>query len=442
MIHSPLSSPLLAPLVSDLETAAMFSGESAVRSMLDFEVALAAVEERLGLIPGGSAEKIAAAADEVEPDLAGLGRGSAQSGHPVAALVQRLRKAAGPARDYVHHGATAQDVIDTSLVLRLAEVLELLDRRLEALIRQLAGLAREHRDSVMAGRTRTQHAVPVTFGLKVASWLLPLGRHRRRLAEMRPRVLAVQLGGAAGTLGTLGPAGVRVMEELAIELGLRAPPTPWHSQRDGMAEAAGWLSLVTGSLAKMGKDLTLLVQSEVGEAQDGSAGTSSAMPHKANPVRSETLVAIGRANAGHLSSMHHAAIHGQERSGSPWTLEWLTLPQMTVLTGAALRLALDIAGSLQAEPGRMLRNVARSHELLLAEAAAFGLAPHTGISEARRIVADASKRCTESGPTLIDILQSETTLNLPWEDLRDPARLLESVPELIDRAVRDAQRTG
>ncbi len=436
MTASPWDSALLKPLVSDEETASLFSDQAAVRAMLDFEVALAVVQERMGLIPRGAAQRIHAAAGRLKPQWEKLGTGTAKAGHPVSALVGHLRSLSGSAADHVHRGATAQDVIDTALVLRLSQALDLLDARLGRLGRMLRALAERHRHVVMAGRTRTQQAVPSTFGLKVAGWLLPVARHRERLDQLRPRSLAVQLGGAAGTLGSLGSRGVAVMDALARELGLSAPPAPWHSQRDGMAEVAGWLALVSGSLAKMGQDMCLLAQSEVAEASDGSAGGSSAMPHKANPVRSEILVALGRANAAHLASMHQAMTHEHERSGAAWTLEWLTLPQMAVATGASLRLGLEVAGALEPHPTQMLGNLRDSGERVLAEAAAVLLAERLGTAEAQRLVAAASRKSIESGRRLTDILAERTEGRPDWTRLRDPAHWLGSASELIDRAIQ------
>ncbi len=435
MTVSPLDSALLGPLLSDAETAELFSDEAAVRAMLDFEVALAVAEERCGVIPAGTAEAIASAAAALDPDWKLLGAGSDASGHPVAELVRQLRCAAGPAGDYVHWGATAQDVVDTALVMRLAELLNQFDLRLKRLVGALAQQADSHRRTVMAGRTRNQQAVPITFGLKIAGWLLPLVRHRQRLIELRPRTLTVQLGGAAGTLGVLEQRGLAVMEELARGLGLGAPAGPWHTQRDGLAELAGWLSLVTGSLAKMGMDLSLLAQTEINEATDGSIGSSSAMPHKTNPVRSEALIAAGRANASLLASMHQAAIQEHERSGSAWILEWLTLPQMATLAAASLRLAQQIVDALKADPARMLRNIESSGGAVVAEAAAALLAQAMPVAESRRLVENASRRSRDSGTGLIEILERETHADVAWERLRDPANWLGSNDALIDRAI-------
>jgi len=436
---SPLDSSLLGKLVSDPETAEYFSDEAAVRTMLEFEVALAAAQERLETIPAGSAAEIRRAAEAFEPDWATLVTSMPMSGHPVTELVRQLRGAAGPAGQYVHFGATAQDVMDTALVMRLARVLATFDRRLQDLVDTLAGHADRHRNTVMAGRTRTQQAVPITFGLKAAGWLLPLARHRIRLAELWPRTMTVQFGGAAGTLGTLGTNGLAVMEELARELGLRSPAAPWHAQRDGLAELAGWLSLLTGSLSKMGQDLALMAQTEVAEASDGSVGSSSAMPHKANPVNSELLVAIGRANATLLSSMHQAAIHEHERGGSAWTLEWITLPQMATLAGAALRTAREALGGLSIDPDRMARNLSASSGGVLAESAKVLLAATMPVDEAARRVRNASKQARQTGSDLVEILRRDGPANVDWEALRDPAEWLGSANAFVDRAIETAQ---
>ena len=438
MTSAPFDSALLGPLLSDPETAELFSDESAVHALLEFEVALARVEERLGVIPAGAGAGIEAAAAALAPDWDRLGRGTVEAGHPVAALVEQLREQAGRPGDYVHWGATAQDAVDTALVLRLRVAFERFDARLRQLVRTLADRASRYRSTVMPGRTRFQQAVPITFGLKAATWLAPLARHRRRLAELRPRTLVVQFGGAAGTLGPLGLRGVSVMEALARELGLGAPPLPWHTQRDGMVEAAGWLAMVAGSLAKFGQDLALLAQTEVAEASDGSAGVSSTMPQKANPVRSEILVAAGRMAGQLLAAMHQGTAQEHERSGSGWTLEWLALPQLAVLTGASLLHAQAAAEALAVAPERMAENTSASGDLLLAEAAAFALASRFPLPQARRMVADACRAARETGEGMLAILERQVPAGVDWQVLRDPRNALGSAETFIDRAVADA----
>ncbi len=443
MAVSALDSILHGGLLSDPDAAALFADAAEARAMLDFEAALARAEARCGVIPDDAAEAIATAAQALEPDLDALGAEEARSGVSVPALVTQLRRTAGAeAGQYVHWGATSQDAIDTALVLRLRSLCDLLDARLAALAGALAEQAEAHRGTVMAGRTRSQQASPTTFGLKIAGWLAPLVRHRARLAELRPRLLVVQLGGAAGTLAALGDDGVAVMEALAGELDLGCPPMPWHGQRDGVGELAGWLALVTGTLGKMGQDLVLLAQTEVGEVRAGEGGASSTMPHKSNPVAAEMLVALARLNAGLAGTMHQAAIQEHERGGPGWTVEWAALPQMAVAAAAALRHAEALARVLEVDAERMAANLAASNGLVLAEAASFALAAHMPRADAQAIVKAAGIEAAAADGHLMDVLAGKT-LDVPvdWAALKDPASYLGAADGLIDR-VLDSHKVG
>ena len=431
-----LGSRLFDQLLSDSATSALFTDEAELAAMLRFETALARAEERCGVIPAGASAAIAKACETLEPDWDALGRGSKQDGHPVAALVKQLRAAAESHADYIHWGTTAQDVIDTALVLRLREVVAILDRRLSEVIEAFSQHAKEHSTTVMAGRTRSQQAVPITFGLKVAGWIAPLKRHRERLSEIRPRLLVLQFGGAAGTLAALGDQGLAVSKALAEELDLTLPVMPWHTQRDNLAEFASWLSLVTTSLAKVGRDLTLLAQSEIAEVSDGSAGASSTMPQKSNSVLSEILVSAATANATLLGGIHQAALQENERGGSGWTTEWLTLPQMVVLAATALRHATTISGALDVRVDAMKRNLEASNGLLLAEAATFALAAHMPRVEAQTLVAKSCQEAIESGRGLIDILEVSSDAPVDWAKLRDPSNYLGVSEEFIRRVLQ------
>lgn len=441
MALTPLDSELTGSLLSDPDALALFGDRAVIRAMLRVEGALARTQGRLGMIPAEAAERIAAVADSLEIPPAVLATGSADAGVPVPALVARLRDAVGgPAAAHVHHGATSQDIVDTGLVLRLRDLLALLEARQADLIALLAGLADRHRHTVMAGRTRTQQAVPVTFGLKVAGWLSALLRQRRRLMEMRPRLLVLQFGGAAGTLSALGDQGLAVAEGLAAELALELPAAPWTAQRDGLAELAGWLSLTSGLLGKIGQDVLLLAQSEVAELREGGGpgrGGSSTMPQKANPVSAEALVALARFNAGMVGQMHQALVHGQERDGAAWQLEWLVLPQMAVATGAALSHALALAGGLQVDAARMRANLEASRGLLLAEAASFALAAHMPRPQAQELVKQASREVLSGGGHLMDLLAARCDAPVDWAALKDPAGYLGSTDRFIDRVLED-----
>jgi 3-carboxy-cis,cis-muconate cycloisomerase len=446
MTVSLFDSELYGDLFSDREIVALLDDRARLRAMLEVEAALARVQGRLGVIPAAAATRIAEVAESLELDPAAPAPGTASAGVPVPALVAALRAAVGAeAGAYVHWGATSQDIMDSGLVLRLRAVLDALDGRLAGAIETLAALAQEHRGTVMAARTRSQQALPTTFGLKAASWLLPLARHRERLAQLRPRLLVVQFGGGAGTLAALGAAlgaslstargedGVAVMEALATELGLAIPPAPWHSQRDNIAELAAWFALVTGSLGKIGEDLVLLAQSEVGEATPKGGGGSSTLPQKANPVAAEALVTLARFNAGLLTPATEALLQAQERGGAAWALEWLTLPQMAAATGAALRLAAAALDGLVVDTARMAANLEASNGLILAEAASFALAGHMPRPEAQALVKAACAEAAESGRHLMDVLAEMSEAPLDWAGLKDPAGYLGAADALIDR---------
>jgi 3-carboxy-cis,cis-muconate cycloisomerase len=351
---------------------------------------------------------------------------------PVGALVAALREAAGDeAASWVHWGATSQDIVDTALVLSLREVTTLIDNRLADLVRALLATARRHAATPMLARTRSQAAVPTSFGLKAAGWAAPLQRHRARLAELTPRLLVIQLGGAAGTRSVLGDAGAAVSSALARELGLGDTPLPWHNQRDAFAELAGWFSLVTGSLGKLGQDILLLAQSGIEEVQAGD-GSSSTMPHKANPVSAELLVALARHNANLLAEVHQALVHGQERDGAAWSGEWLALPQMAVGAGAALSHATRLIDELAVDRDRMAENLAATNGLALAEAAAFALTRHMPRREAELLVKSAAQSAGADGGHLLDHLARTTDAAVDWDALKDPDTQIATAVRMLE----------
>lgn len=440
-----MHSDLYASLFGHPEITSLVSDERFIAEMLVFEAALAKVEGALGIIPSEAAEHIMAAAAVFKPDTARLEHGVDLGGVPTIALIKQLREqVGGESASYVHWGATSQDVMDTALALQLRAIITLLEDKLKGLIRRLAAMAAAHRHSLMPGRTHSQHALPITFGLKVAGWLSPLLRHHERLQELKPRLLVLQLGGAAGTLASLGNEGLRVQAALAQELGLGLPLSTWHTQRDTLAELAGWLSLVTGGLAKMAQDLILMAQSEVDEIRetdDPARGGSSTMPQKRNPIISEVIIAIARSNAAHLSTLHQALIQEHERATGGWQMEWLALPQMLILTGAALEKALLLSETLVVNTEQMRRNLADSHGLLLAEALDLALAPYIGRTEAKQMVKTAAQIALENHRHLVDVVREQIDLPLDWERLRDEGHYLGVTQAMINRvldAVKEA----
>ena len=345
MSLSPFEHPFLSGLFGDSEIVELFSARADIDAMIRFETALAQAQAGVGVIEADAADAIVSRLSDFAADTTSLRHGVAKDGVVVPELVRQMRAAvAGTAAEKLHFGATSQDVIDTSLMLRLKAAAEIIAARLGRLIDTLGDIAARDGSNPLTGYTRMQAAIAITVGDRVASWIDPLERHLVRIDTFLQHGFAVQFGGAAGTLEKLGDNAGTVRADLAKRLGLSDRPQ-WHSQRDGIAELANLLSLVTGTLGKFGQDIALLA--EVGaEIRMSGGGGSSAMPHKQNPVNAETLVTLARFNAVQISALHQSLVHEQERSGAGWMLEWLSLPQMVTATGSSLLIAERLAGQI------------------------------------------------------------------------------------------------
>ena len=430
---------LLNSIFQDDFVAQQFSDEQYISYMLEFERKLARVQGLLNVIPEQSAQKIEATIDDFEVNIDALYKGMGMSSIPTIALIKQLREAIGKEHgSYVHWGATSQDVMDTALVMQLRNCIAYAEAQMNAVINHFARLCDSHRETIMPGRTHSQQALPISFGFKVANWLAPLIRHQARLEELKPRLLVLQFGGAVGTLASLGSDGLKVAEKLAGELQLGLPDTPWHTQRDNLAEFAGWLSLMTGSLAKMAQDIILMAQSEIAEvleSDDASRGGSSTMPQKRNPVISEIIIAAARQNTNLLSSMHGAMIQEHERATGSWQLEWHTLPQMLHLTMTALRKAVFLGENLVVNVEQMQANVSASKGLMLAEAIDLALAPHIGRSEAKALIKASVPTVLAENRHLVDVVREQVNIDLDWDSLRDEANYLGQSNTFIDRVL-------
>ena len=337
---------LLSALVGDAEIEALFTDPADLDAMLQTEAALAAAQADIGLIAVEAATRICDVCQTFKADEAELAAGVARDGVVVPALIKQLRVAVGQIHGpAVHRGATSQDIIDTSLILRLKQAIAVFEERLDTLVTSLSALSDRDGANKLMAHTRMQVALPFTVADKIGTWAMPLLRDRTRLVALKPRLLVVQLGGPVGTRGELGSSAAAIARGMAQRLGLADAPA-WHSQRDGLAEFGAWLSLVSGALGKIGQDVALLAQNEVGAVRLASGGASSAMAHKSNPVGAEVLVALARFNAGLLGTLHQSLVHENERSGAAWTLEWMVLPPMVVTTGAGLRTALQLIDGL------------------------------------------------------------------------------------------------
>ena len=353
MSAAPFDHPLLARLLSDPQAAVLFSAGMELAAMLAFEQALARAEEEEGISPAGAGEAIVQALDSFRPDGAALAAATRRDGLPTVALIAQLRMHAGAAlAPHVHFGATSQDVIDTGLVLRLVRLIAQLETGLGTVLGQLARLGQRDGAVALMGRTRMQRARLITVADKLISWARPLLRQRERLAALKPQLLVVQFGGAAGTLDQLGAKGPAVRARLAARLGLGDPGDAWHTGRDSLVTFAHWLATTSGLLGKIGADISLMTQNEIVEITLAEGGGSSAMPHKANPVAAEILVTLARFTATLAAGMSHALVHENERSGAAWTLEWMLLPQIAVATAAGLARADELLAGAAFQPAR------------------------------------------------------------------------------------------
>jgi 3-carboxy-cis,cis-muconate cycloisomerase len=438
---------LFDPLFTTETMRGIFSDHGRLQAMLDFEAALARAEARAGIVSAAAAGAIGAQCRAELFDVDTLAEAAAQAGNPAIPLVKELTLLVA-ARDaeaarYVHWGATSQDAMDTALVLQLCSALTAIDADLVRLSGALAELAKAHAQTPLAGRTWLQQGPPVTLGLKAAGFLSAIERHRTRLAEVRRRVATLQLGGAVGTLAALGNSAMDIAAALAEELHLALPDVPWHAQRDRVAEVATMLGLLVGTLGKLARDVSLLMQTEVAEAFEPTApgrGGSSTMPHKRNPVGSAVILAAVVRVPPLVATMLAAMVQEHERGLGGWQAEWETLPEICRLAAGALAQAVVLIEGLQLDPAQMAANLGIMRGLNLAEAVAMALGEKIGKMKAHELVEEASARALRERRQLRDVLAADARVaaHLTARDLErllDPAHYTGQAEALVERAL-------
>lgn len=429
MAVSLFSSPLYAELYSDPDLAACLDDAADVAAMIRFEAALAKVQGELGIIPAKAADTIVSALSGVAINPQALTGGTRSAGVPVPALVNLLRGHCGRnAGNWLHWGATSQDVMDTGMVLQVKACLDILAPRLTRVIDLLKDQSRKHADQLLAGRTRSQISTPITLGYRIAQWAHPLIKAEADLNRVRTEVLRVQFGGASGVNTAIAPDGHRVSNALAHELGLADSPS-WHTDRSGLLVLIGWLQQIGAGLAKMAGDLILLGRSDIGDVFAGTGGVSSTMPQKANPVQSEAIVTLNHIALAAAAGLGQAASPLEERDGTKWPLEWAFLPQMIIAVGTALRHAEALAETLRPDSDRIAMTL-DAHPEIMSETASFILVQN-GISraDARELIAVA----IEDEAPFAEALERLSPVDLDWQEALRPETVIAPSQSMADQ---------
>jgi 3-carboxy-cis,cis-muconate cycloisomerase len=402
---------LIDSLASTEPLEEIFSDRSILQAMLHFEVGLARVEARLGIIPQAAAESIAAAANPDAFDVAALSQNTLRAGTygiPLAkALTEIVRAKDASAAGFVHYGATSQDVSDTALILLLKRARPLIESDLTRAVKALQKLSEQHQHTPMVGRTLLQAAPPITFGLKAAGWLAAVHRGRKRLKQSFAQALVLQFGGAVGTLAAIGDKGPVVAQELAGELGLVGPDAPWHTHRDRLATLVCACGVLTGSLGKIARDISLLMQSEIGEVAEPESqgrGGSSTMPHKRNPVGCAVTLAAANRMPGLVASYLSAMVQEHERAVGGWQSEWPTIAAAIQATGIAAASIAEITEGLSVDSARMRENLAATGGTIYAEKAMILLTAKLGRDKAHQLLEEATRKAVSHHCPLAEVL--------------------------------------
>lgn len=448
-----MSVRLIESLATTEPLAEVFSDVSVLQAMLDFEVALARAESELGIIPQSAVRAIAHCSRAEEYDTAELARETLRAGTPGIPLAKMLRKRVqqehARAADFVHWGATSQDVADSALVLLLKRAAQILDADLVRIEKALRPFVAKHRKTVMLGRTLLQPAPPVTMGLKAAGWLASIRRGRARLQRAFADALVLQFGGASGTLAALGSRGLRVAELIAKRLRLDLPDAPWHTQRDRLAEVVCACGILTGSLGKMARDISLLMQHEVGEASEpggGGRGGSSTMPQKRNPIASAIALAAANRVPGLTAAFLSQMVQEHERGVGGWQAEWPTISEVIQSTGVAIASMAEVAEGLTVSPTRMQENLKSTQGTIFAEKAALVLSAKLGRAAAHEVLERATDTKKMRGRTLeqtladIGELQADKKSLASLEDAEGYLGAAQAFTARLSSSTRNRQR--
>jgi 3-carboxy-cis,cis-muconate cycloisomerase len=426
----------------------VWSDENRTAKYVEIERALAIVQGRLGLIPKEAADEIVSHCHIEEIDMARLRQQTERIGYPILGVVTQINQLCrDKLGEFVHWGATTQDITDTATVLQIREALQLVDDELAAIGQAMAKLAKEHRLTPVIGRSNLQQAIPVTFGYKMAGLLSAILRHRERLAQLKERVLVGEFAGAAGTLASLENGAMQTQAGLCAELGLAQPVIAWHTIRDNIAETGAVLGLIGGTLGKLSMDVKLMMQTEVGEVFEPyhhGRGSSSTMPQKRNPIASCYIHAAISVLRQHSAALMDAMVADHERSTGPWEIEWIVLPEAFCLIAGALKQSRAIVEGLEVDAAAMMRNIEMTGGLVMSEAVMMGLGPTIGREYAHDLVYDLCRESLSKKVPLIELLAAHPQIKphvgrAELERMLDPANYLGQSGVMVDRVLAKMQ---
>ena len=452
MANSLPGSALTSAISSTEAMQHIFSARSTLQSMLDVEAALARALAAEGVIPVSAVDPWVRCCQADQIDIPSLVIAAQDAGNIAIPMVKQLTAAVAAidadAARYVHWGATSQDVIDTGRVLQLREAINVIAHELASLIDGLAVMAQRYRDTPMMGRTWLQHALPITFGMKLAGWVDALLRHQQRLTACREQVCVLQFGGASGTLASLGEHASSVTQAMAQELDLATPHLPWHAHRDRFVECATTLGMLTGTLGKIARDISLMSQTEVAELAEPSVpgrGGSSSMPHKRNPVGSAAVLSAATRVPSLVATLLSAMPNEHERALGGWQSEWETLPEIVSLSAAALSHLCGVIDGLHVDTERMRRNIDASRGMVMAESVTVALATSIGRAQAHQIVEAACHKAYAENRDLLTVLQTEPEVMGVLSEQRltqlfDPLSYVGEAGRFVDRVLEAYQQ--
>jgi len=425
----------------------VFSDERTIQLYLDVEAALARSQSKLGIIPEEAGKKITQASKLELIDWKKLEKRTTIVGYPILPLVEQLSSAVKDGYgQYCHWGATTQDIMDTADVLQIREGLGLLTSDLNGIADALVKIIKEHIETPMAGRTHLQHALPVSFGYKAATWLSGIDRHIKRLEEIKSRIFNLSFFGAAGTLASLGEEnGLNTQIALANELGLNVPDVSWHSIRDNFCEVTGWLAIVGASLGKIAYDVMLMMQTEIQEVAEPflhGRGSSSTMPQKRNPISSEIMLACSKLLREHHSSMLDAMVLDHERATGQWHVEWNAIPNSFIIASSSFKSARFLLEGLEVSPENMKKNIDKTNGLIVAEAVMMALAPHIGRQVAHDIVYDCCRQTIKNNIPFVDSLLADKNISKIFNEndlleIVNPSNYLGAAPAMANKLLKN-----